>query len=214
MVAEQLRTYETKPNPDPTVATNDAVERAMKSERDYVNGQVAVLMERLSGIDEATKLRLSGIESIPEQISVAVEHLSDLVDEKFISVAKQFLLNDTALVAALAAQKEAASKQDEANQKAIAKSEAATNEAINKLAELFRSTIEALDSKVNDFKETTNSKSSSLELQITSAREQRIGAQAHTTDTQNLGKYVIAIIGSFIGIAGFITTILVVATRK
>ena len=49
----------TKPIPDPTVATNDAVERAMKSERDYVEGIRAVLIERIQSITE----RLSRDES-------------------------------------------------------------------------------------------------------------------------------------------------------
>lgn len=40
--------------PDPTVLTTQQMTRAVNAERDYVNGQLEVLRERLTGIDRAT----------------------------------------------------------------------------------------------------------------------------------------------------------------
>ena len=83
-----------KPNPDPTIATNEAVSRAMISERDYVDGQIAVLVERLNGIDTATTLRLRQFEDTPDQVDEKVQHLFELTMEKFSSVQTQFLERD------------------------------------------------------------------------------------------------------------------------
>ena len=131
---------------------------------ELVDEKLSTVGERLNGIDEATKLRLSGIEGIPTQIDDKVGHLAALQDEKFASVQTQFLERDTrsereardnakAVDAAFAAQKESAVKQDESNQKAIDKSEVATAEKITKLNELFTVAIAALGDKVDDLKD-------------------------------------------------------------
>lgn len=155
--------HDIRPDPDPTIATNDAVERAILAIRDYIDGQLQVRDERLSGIDRATELRLTGITDIPNQIQAAINHLASLVDERFASVQTQFLERDTrseresrdnkvAVDAAFAAQKEAAAKQDEANAKAIDKSEKATTETIKTNQELSRATTDALTKSLDEVK--------------------------------------------------------------
>jgi len=152
-----------RPVPDPTVLTTDQILRAVQSERDYVDGQIAVLVERLGGIDRATKLLDETVHRVPTDIQKEIAHLTGLVDEKFRSIDVQFSERDTrseresrdnkvAVDAAFAAQKEAAAKQDESNAKAIDKSEAATTETINKLNELFRSDSKSLADKIDDLK--------------------------------------------------------------
>lgn len=149
--------------PDPSVLTTDAIARANRAERDYVDGQINILRERLAGIDEATKVLNETVNRTPTEIQKEVKHLRELSDEKFESVALQFKERDTrqereardnkvAVDAAFAAQKEAAAKQNESNTLAISKSEASTAETINKLAELFRSTTDALSDKIDDVK--------------------------------------------------------------
>lgn len=155
------------PVPDPTLLTTEQLTRGLVAERDYVNGQLDVLRERLNGIDTATDLRINEIarehEEVPKLIEAKVGHLAALTDERFASIATQFLERDTrseresrdnkvAVDAAFAAQKEAAAKQDESNAKAIDKSEAATTETINKLGELFTSSNKALSDKIDDLK--------------------------------------------------------------
>ncbi|MEP7114559.1 MAG: hypothetical protein ABI862_14935 [Ilumatobacteraceae bacterium] len=149
---------------DPTVATNEAVERAMISERDYVDGVVHALKERLDGMDKATMLRLALIDHMPAMIDEKIGHSVTLTTERFASVATQFKERDTrseresrdnkvAVDAAFAAQKEAAAKQDEANQKSIDKSEKATNESINKLGAAGEAANRALGDKLDDIKD-------------------------------------------------------------
>jgi hypothetical protein len=156
-----------RPVPDPTELTDRAIARLEKSITQYIDGQLAIRDERLTAIDMATTLRLQTIDSIPDLIEKNVSHLELLHDEKFRSVDQRFTERDiraereardnkVAVDAAFAAQKEAATKQDEANQKAIDKSELATAEKINKLEQLVTVKTDALSDKIDDVKETAN----------------------------------------------------------
>ena len=142
----------------------------------YIDGQLAVRDERLSGIDTATSLRLKEIDKIPQQIREHVTSLELLHDEKFSSIATQFAERDTrseresrdnkvAVDAAFAAQKEAAAKQDEANAKAIDKSERATAETIKTNQELGIAKIDGLTKSLDEVK-----------LQISRIESVKVGA--------------------------------------
>ena len=152
------------PNPDPTILTEARIERAEAGVREYVQGQLDVLRTRLDAIDEATKVLSTIVNKVPSETEKEVGHLSKVVAEKIGSIAQQFDERDirsvreaelikVALDAAFAAQKEAAAEQNKANQKAIDKSEEATNEAIVKLSELFETRTAALADKVEDIKD-------------------------------------------------------------
>jgi cation transport regulator ChaB len=154
----------TVPVPDPTFLTTEALARGLASERDYVDGQLDVLRERLRGIDIATRLLNETVNRVPTDVQREVSHLRELDEEKFSSVQKQFAERDTrsereskdnkvAVDAAFAAQKEAAAKQDESNLKAIDKSEKATTETIKTLQDLFQTSVRALSDKIDDLKE-------------------------------------------------------------
>jgi cation transport regulator ChaB len=149
---------------DPTVFTNERIQAVAQAERDYVDGKIEVLTTRLNAMDEATKVLHETVTRVPTDIQLAVGHLQSVLDERFTSVSIQFQERDTrqeresrdnkvAVDAAFAAQKEAAAKQDEANSKAIDKSEAATAETINKLAELFKNGDDARAAQIADLKE-------------------------------------------------------------
>lgn len=150
-----------RPVPDPTILTTSLVEKALEGEEKRVDGLLDTLRERLDGIDTATLLRLQAVDHIPDQIDEKVSNLGALTAEKFSSVDQRFNERDirsereardnkVAVDAAFAAQKEAAAKQDEGNQKAIDKSEKATTESINKLAELFATSNAAIADKITD----------------------------------------------------------------
>lgn len=134
------------PIPDPTVLTTQQLEKGLSSERDYVDGQIALLSERLRGVDDS------------------VSNLKQLIDERFRSVAVQFVERDirserenrdnkVAVEAAFAAAKEAASEQNKSSALAIDKSEKATAETLAKQADLFKSTTDALLLQITDLKE-------------------------------------------------------------
>ena len=152
-----------RPVPDPTVLTDLAIAKAIDAMRDYVDGQFEVRDERLRGIDEATRLRLSGIVDFSPEIDTKLENVKSVTEEKFRSVDQRFGERDTrseresrdnkvAVDAAFAAQKEAAAKQDEANAKAIDKSEKATAETIKTNQELNKATTDALTKSLDEVK--------------------------------------------------------------
>jgi hypothetical protein len=133
-----------KPNPDPTIATYDALTRSARGERDYVLSQT--------------------VNRTPTMVQTEIVHLRDRVDLLMDGVDRRFADgaaarereqrdNKVAVDAAFAAQKEAAAKQDESNSKAIDKSEAATAETIATNAALFRSSIAALEGQLADMKD-------------------------------------------------------------
>lgn len=152
------------PVPDPTVLTTEALARAVTAERDYLNAQLEVLRERLRGIDRATELLNETVNRVPTDLQREITHLRELTEERDRSVQTQFRERDTrqeresrdnkvAVDAAFAAQKEAAREQNNSNTLAINKSEQATTETIAKLAELFKTSTDALAGKLDDFKE-------------------------------------------------------------
>jgi chromosome segregation ATPase len=137
--------------------------RSLAAERDYVDGQIAVLEERLNAMDKATGLLSETVNRVPTDVQKEVTHLRELDEEKFASIQTQFDERDVRqeresrdntvkVDAAFAAAKEAATKQDEANQKAIDKAEQQTADTIEKLSELFKTTTDALADKIDDLK--------------------------------------------------------------
>lgn len=205
-VPPQQQPPDSKPNPDPTVATNEAVERAMKSERDFVLGQVAVLVQRMNDRDEATKVLHETVTRVPTDMQLAVGHLRDVMQEKFVSVQTQFAerderavrestANTVAVNAAFAAQKEAAAEQNKSNTLAINKSEDATKEAIGKLAELVKTGMDALADKIDDGKD----RSSRIEDRLTRAETEARAKVEQRVETRDTGRYAMTAAASLFG---------------
>lgn len=144
------------PVPDPTDLTTKQLLLSIAALKE-------LLETRLDGMDTATDLNRQATDKIPGMIKSSVETLKELHSEKFSSIATQFKERDiraereardnkVAVDAAFAAQKEAAAKQDEANAKAIEKSERATAETIKTNQELSLSKIDSLTNQMNDLK--------------------------------------------------------------
>ena len=152
-----------RPVPDPTILTTQALEREISSLRTYIDSQNQTQDERLRGIDKATALRLDIIHSIIPDVEKLIAYERLLTEGKFESVAQQFKERDTRseresrdnalkVDAAFAAQEKQAAATNEANQKAIDKSEAATNESIKKADDTGKAANAALADKIDDIK--------------------------------------------------------------
>ena len=197
-----------RPVPDPTTLTTEQLLRAMQAEREYTDGRVAMLIERLAGIDRATVLLSSLHGRVPTESQMAISHLNDLVEERFTSIATQFKERDTrqeresrdnkvAVDAAFAAQKEAAAKQEATFAKSIDKSEGATAETISKLQDLTATQFKGLADKIDDSKE-----------RIVAIEGINLGNKAGVVETRSTGTYAIAIVGGIVGIIGLLIAVL------
>jgi hypothetical protein len=165
------------PVPDPTELTDAAIAKSVTLLTQYINGKVDSIGVRLDGMDKATDLRLQPMADVPSMIDEKVHNLERLAIERFESVNQRFVERDTrseresrdnkvAVDAAFAAQKEAAAKQDEANAKAIDKSEKSTAETIKTNQELTRATTDALIKAVDEVK-----------TRVTTIESMRLGAR-------------------------------------
>ena len=240
-----------RPVPDPTALTTEQTDRAIAAVREIFGAQLEGLQNvfetRLDGMDEAIKLLQTILDRVPNQMDTKVIHLGDVVSEtfkvhqeKFLGVDKQFAERDTrseresrdnkvAVDAAFAAQKEAASEQNKSNTLAIDKSERATAETLNKQADLFKSTTDALSSQIStsasalsdnivDLKE----RMTRVESQVVSASNALATALATTTQAksernseqtirQGSNSYALAIAGfvggTLVGVAGIVLAI-------
>jgi hypothetical protein len=128
-------------------------------------GQLRELLEtRFAGMDQATRLNAEVIARVPTERDIAIEHLADLHDEKFASIALQFAERDVrseqategakqALDAALLAQKELVAQQNEANSAAAAKAEASFTKQIDQIGTIIQTLEKALDARITELKE-------------------------------------------------------------
>jgi hypothetical protein len=166
------------PVPDPTVLTQQAVDRAISAYREVVD-------TRIEGMDQATRLiaaelvkiekasdeshrriwdnHVRGMVAEREFILARLSNVAEVSDERFAAIATQFGERDTrteqaaqesriSLDAALAAAKEAVSEQNKANALAIGKSEDATKERLDALGLLMTSGVEELRRQLSEVK--------------------------------------------------------------
>lgn len=198
---------QTKPNPDPTEYTNDAIDRAADSLRDYINGKIETLGERLRGMDRATSLLETTTSGIPDLIEKDVAHLHELVDVEIkaikdaLSVAEILRVeqkNDstTGLAAALSAQKELAAAENTSNKLAISKSEQSTSETIKTNQDANNARIDALIKSLDENK-----------LAVTRLETTKVAVSETRTEQRAQGNYSMTIMSSAIGVILFFTGI-------
>jgi hypothetical protein len=183
-----------------------------------VDGQIGILKQRMDDRDEAIRVLHETITRTPTEMQQAIGHLADLMVEKFSSVQVQFqerderavresTANTVAVNAAFAAQKEAAAEQNKSNTLAIDKSEIATKEAIQKLAELVQTGMNALSDKQDDAKDQR----ARLEDRLTRIEAAALGGSAQKTESRDnnrafyaLGGFIISLILASMAVIGFV----------
>ena len=190
----------------PSVAlTTEQLLRTAQAERDYVDGKIEVIEERLSGMDRATELLSETVNKVPTEVQREVGNLATVVGEQLKSVDKQFGERDTrsereardnklAVDAAFAAQEKQAVAESVSNQKAIDKSEVATNKAIDKLAELFESRVGGLSDSLSDLKTRVQAIESSKQGVVEQAEQ---NYQTREPTTARMMLLVAVVVGVF-----------------
>ena len=157
-----------RPDPDPTTLTTQALYREINQVHDLINSETYAVSSGLSArIDGADRERLrlqAEIDALPTEVTRRIDTLRVLHEEKFNSIQVQFIERDTrteqtsrdskvAVDAALQAAKEAVGEQNKSSALAIAKSEASTTKQIDQQGLLIASSTQGLDDKINDVKE-------------------------------------------------------------
>lgn len=180
------------------------------------------LTTRLDAIDKATDKFEFNLNRVPTDVDKQVGHLKELtretfrtVDERFAGVALQFKERDTrseresrdnkvAVDAAFAAQKEAASEQNKSNTLAIDKSEKATAETLNKQADLFKSTTDALAGRIEDSKQAVGK----LDTRITTIESKGVGIRETQVDHRTERGFDLSLVVALISAAGFVALLI------
>lgn len=150
--------------PDPSALTTAQLATASASLE-------KLFTQRMDAIEKAVEIAHENLVRVPTDVDKAVGHLRSVIDEKlnthlekFASVQTQFSERDVrteqsaigtkvAVDAALQAAKEAGAKQQEASDKAIAKTETNTTKNIDQQSVLIANMTKALDDKIGDVKE-------------------------------------------------------------
>ena len=205
-----------RPDPDPTVLTTQALYREINQVKQLLDANVAGVKEtlsaRITAIDhDLDRLQLA-VEQEPAQTGVLVDTLKTLHNEKFGSIQVQFIERDVrteqtsrdskvAVDAALQAAKEAVEKQNTSSALAIAKSESATTKQIDTQGILITTATTSLNERIDAASATMNSKIDDLK-----DRMNRIEGGA-SGGHQAYG-YIIGVAGSLIGLIALLFNIL------
>ena len=137
---------ESTPKPDPTRITTEAI-AALKQQLLELFGT------KFDGVQKDTDEIRSRLDNRQQQIDEALAHLEKLMNEKFKGVDQQFAGRDTALAAALLAQKTSVDEQNKSNAASATKSEVGFEKRIESIAFLITAQSQAADSKISDLKD-------------------------------------------------------------
>ena len=191
--------YSSRPGPDPTTLTTQALYREVASLRELVEQRIAALDNKVQVMCDA----------LTNEVHIAIANRDQLDDVKSDKVQQQFTLmeqqrreqkSDTqaAVQAALTAQKEA-----------ITKSEASTTKQIDQMASSFAAAIDARVKATNDNKERiielertmrrdislVDTKVNAVSQQKAGAREDRAGLYAALGALGVLVAIILAVVG-------------------
>lgn len=150
----------TRPVPDPTILTTEALQREISALSQLIDAKIA----------GNTKARDEEVKRLNQQLQ--------LVERQRVEQKKD---TKDAVDAALAAQKEAVREQTIASERSISKSETATNKQLEQLASTFASEAASLRRSMDELKERitdVDRKASSVVQQKIGAKEDRSGLYA------------------------------------
>jgi hypothetical protein len=208
------------PVPDPTALTATAVSQAKADLRRELAAQRELIDQRLDGIENEMHLLAGTVRNAPDErddlrrrlqqdIATAVSNLRELHSERFTAVQQQFDERDTrgeqekksskeALDAALLAQKESVSQQNDANTTAATKSEVSFTKQIDAALLLIATLEKSLTDRITELKE-----------RIDRGEGAGQGAAVQRTDTRLATGSAVALASVVLAVAAIVVTILI-----
>lgn len=128
------------PVPDPTLLTTEQLLRAVAAERDYTDGQIAKLEERLHAIDRATELLNETVNRTPTEIQKEVAHLRELMAKEIDGIRTELESQSKLGKERLEGIQRETKLAADASERAIAKAETANEKRFEALNE-FRASL-------------------------------------------------------------------------
>lgn len=228
----------TTPNPDPTLATIAILLRENSNLRELFESRLEALRVRMGERDKAVELLERHVGDVPTEMSAKIAQLQSLVDEMFNTIEQRFITmdqkfigietqfrerdervresataRDTAVAAALQAQKEAAGAQNESLTLSIDKSEKSTSEQISQQGTLLQTSVGSLNDKISAV-DTRMTRIESLGLGTSAANDaQRANHTSAQQDQSHTLAIITAILGGIFGLVGLVSAIIAIASR-
>ena len=221
------------PDEDPTALTQAQIERAASASRDYVDGQIGIIKERLRGIDRATIVLNDIITKVPTDLQTAQATILRLMDERDRRVAGEVAeldqrimarfdaneklsqtesgLNQTALAAALAAQEKAAAVQVDTFSSLIRGLGERIDRTIDKNAELAQVASNALSARVTEL----NNQANRVEQRVGGIEAGKLAVVEQKTDTRSGSANVYGLVGAVVAVLSLViaAVAIIIATR-
>jgi hypothetical protein len=184
-----------RPNPDPTVLGTAAMDKALAAQAALFDSKIAAILDEINRIkisDDAVDQRLiKRVDEVPTVIDTAIAHLKILVEEKFKGVDQQFLGRDTALAAALLAQKTSVADQQAANAASAAKQEANFIKQIDAIGLVIANNQKGTEDKIESAKQLFATQTKSTDDKIGDIRSIVTGMQSRGVGQNDVWVYLI-----------------------
>jgi len=216
------------PVPDPTTLTTEALRREVAALQVLIEQRIRALGELVdeklrtlsTELDGRAQACVQAMEAIQDTIAANAAGEKSLMEEKFKKVEQQFELVEnqrveqkvdtkSAVDAALIAQKEAVREQTTASERAIAKSETATNKQLEQLAATFATAAESLRRSIDDVKERVGDVDKSIRQSLAEVdakanrtASEKVGATESKTGTYATIGLIVAVVGIALVVLG------------
>jgi hypothetical protein len=169
------KVHEIIPNPDPSVVTSNAIDRAVENATAILRAELAAVNVRIDGMEKAVEVFQADLTRVPTQLDRAINGLKDVLDarlngmdnsiikeieklaavtkERFVGIDNQFVERDTRTDQRAGDTKLAVDAAFAAAKEATAKIESGFTKSIDSILELIRTTTKASDDKTSDLKD-------------------------------------------------------------
>ena len=146
-----------RPVPDPTVLTTQALNQAVLSIKELFDYRLAALTQEVERVhvfaDQRNDVIKDQVATLEKLFEEKLKRITIQIEERDVQADKAARDVKSAVDAAFAAAKEAVGEQNKSNALSITKSETSTLKQIDAIIELLRNTVKTTDDKISDLKD-------------------------------------------------------------
>ena len=183
------------PVPDPTLLTTEALVREISHLRELLTSRIEAVEE---GLNEYQRHHDERHRSRINETTEAIQHLTELAAERFAGIQTQLVERDSRVQESSQASKDAIAAALAAQKEAVDKSEQATKEGMTSMRAEIRAELGALRGQVDDLKGTVGV----TNVQVGAGEGDRAGRDRATTTMIAIASVIVAIIVGVAVVAG------------